>query len=635
MLYRSLVNRISLAAALFGAATAAIGDEKYTQAQDMAYGVALYDYFQGNYFDALSTLMVAGQRGSIRVHADNAELIEGGISLGFGMQQRAADLFTRQLEKADGDPESLARYRHVAWLKLAELTYRQQNWSLSTEYLQNSGAAAETPLAVNLALRGGDIATAQQRLENLDKDRVSASRRVLAQINIAAALARAQRYGEAVRYYQLASALAVASDASSEIEILRDRTHIGAGYAFALQQRYAQALEEFRRVRLHTAWADRALLGMSWAAINSGEYQTAVDALQFLRDRNSNTPAAREALVALPFSYEKLQRPKAALVAYQQAEQQYRASLSELQQLVRDVSALQFVPTQDTDIQRYGWLQLAETPSLLRDNRRYLHHILESDAFQLRLSELRDLQQLAQVIDRWQQRLPLFDQLIADRKQRRRNIVDGYNSAQYDQQVEIAQQQYRALESALTRIQDKRDFLALLRASGGTDAKTLARIEDAEARYRKLAPRGMARDTQATSLERARGILLWRASEQYHENLWQQRKTLSGLDKQIQLATARQRKVEQIAQRAPQLQQLQNKVESATPRLAKQRDAIADATATIEASIRRDVLAALNRERSQIQQYMAHSRLAIARLQDSALQAAPAAPVLETGNDDA
>ncbi|WP_323846362.1 hypothetical protein [Microbulbifer magnicolonia] len=635
MLYRNFPRTFprafSLTAALLVAAPTLAADEpekdapqKYRQAQDMSYGAALYDYFQGNYFDSLSTLLVAEQRGAIQTHRDNAALIEGGISLGFGLHQRAAELFEQQLQQSDGNSEVRARHRKIAWLKLAELNYLQGNWPLAEAQLQKSGAAQESALDLNLALRTGDYSAAVTLLQ---VEALPLEQRVLGYINLAAAVAREGELPAAVLHYRKAADLAAGQeDSSVELQVLADKAHIGAGYVYTLQQRYTEAMDEFRRVRLHTPWASRALLGLGWSAINSGDHQSAVNALQFLVNTDSDSAAAREAMVALPYSYEKLQRPGAALAAYRRAEGHYHSVLIQLELLQKDIEAVEFSPAGDATAQRYGWLQLAEAPQLMHDNQRYLQPILQSDNFQLRLSELRDLRQLAQVIENWQQKLPQLAQLIDERRLRRKSIVENYQSAQFDQQVEIAAQQYRELEESLARIQRERDALALLAAGAeeGESAEMLSLLKRAEGRYQILEDLGQARASQQKTLQRARGLLLWQASEQYHDKLWQQREQLQALDEQLKDAERQRRETDLVALRAPQLNQLRAELTAAAPELAAQQSAIFGASNLIEESIRRDVIAELGRERDQVRQYVAHSRLAIARLQDAAMQGAVA-----------
>ncbi|SHF23876.1 hypothetical protein SAMN04487965_1711 [Microbulbifer donghaiensis] len=632
MLCHPLSRAISLTAALLSAATPALAADtqeqeksekgKYRQAQDMAYGAALYEYFQGNYFNSLSTLLVAQQRDAINTHRDNAALIEGGISLGFGLRRRAAELFEQQLQFSDGDSASDARHRQVAWHKLAELNYLQGDWPAAAAQLQKSGVAEESALALNLALHNRDFSAAESLLE---AERLPLEQRVLGNINLAAALAREGYLTAATVHYREAGELAASvEDAPEEMRVLADKAHIGAGYALALREQHERAAEEFRQVRLRTPWATSALLGLGWSSINSDQYQSAIDALQFLVNQHGDSPAAREALAALPYSYEKLQRPAAALAGYRRAEGHYRSVLLQLQLLQDSLDSVQLAPAAGADAQRYGWLQLAEAPELLHDNKRYLQQILQSDKFQLRLSELRDLRQLAQVIERWQEKLPQFDQLIEARRQRRLSIEENYHSAQFDQQVDIAAQQFRELEELLARIERERDALALLVAEGDDreDAEMLSLLRRAERRYQTLAVAGRVGAPQQQTLQRARGILLWQASEQYHDRLWQQRRELEQLGKQLQDAEQQRRDTDTVARRAPQLQQLQSQIAAAAPELSAQYRAISRASGQIDASIRADVIAALNHERTQIQQYMAHTHLAIARLQDAAMQGA-------------
>jgi hypothetical protein len=634
---------LSLTAALYCAASPFVAiaatAEKFQQAQDMRYGESLYHYFQGNNFDALSVLMVAEKRNGekrngenldgIQHHADNAALIEGGISLAFGLESRAALLFEQQLQKNDSDITDkrekigLARYRALAWQKLAELNYRHQNWPLSREQLQKSGAAKQTDLALNLALRTHDLQGAQRLA---DESALPIEKRVLGQLNLAAAFAREQQFAQAITHYQNASALVqVIELASPELLILQDKAHMGAGYAYALQQEYAQAAAEFRQVRLRTAWADKALLGMGWASINSGEYQEAINALQFLITQSPLSPEVQEALVALPYSYEKLARPKAALLAYQQAENQYGAALAELHNLQQEIPTLEFSNdhkneslneslAEDEIRWRYGWLQAAEAPAPLRENLRYLRRLLQSDQFQLRLTDLRDLRQLDRVLEQWQTQVPLFNQLIDERGERRKAIVENYQSAQFDQQVDIAQQQYRNLDTALARIEQDRDGLALLQGEAG---ELLTLVTDAEKRYADLNASGKTRPQQRETLQRARAILLWQASQDYHDNLWQQRKTLRELESDLHRAATQRQQAEDIAARAPQLNNLQQRVHTADSRLHSQQRAINAAAQSIEASIKRDVLLQLQREQQRIAGYIAHTQLAIARLYDA------------------
>jgi hypothetical protein len=98
----------------------ALGKEELkTQVADLRYGVALYHYYQHDHLSALAELMVADARDGIKGHGNNPELIAGGISLAYGMQNRAETIFT-QILKDDSRPQSV---RDAAWFYLGKLYY--------------------------------------------------------------------------------------------------------------------------------------------------------------------------------------------------------------------------------------------------------------------------------------------------------------------------------------------------------------------------------------------------------------------------------------------------------------------------------------------------------------------------------
>ncbi|WP_444887452.1 hypothetical protein [Microbulbifer sp. JMSA008] len=649
MSYRPLSRIISLSVALLGASLPTYGtetevtseeippqektqseDKKYRQAQDMSYGATLYEYFQGNNFDALSTLLVAKQRDSIKVHRDSAALIEGGISLSFGLHRRAAELFELQLQTGNQDTDS--KLHQAAWLKLAELNYLQGDFSLAAKNLEKSGAIDSSTLPLNLALRSEEISTAQEFLKRAD---LPLSERLLGHINLGAALARRGELVAAAEEYRFASTLATEQDEPSEdILILADKAHIGAGYAMALSEQFSQAQAEFSQVRLHTPWATKALLGLAWSSINSEQYQEGVDALRFLLAEHQHSPAAREARVALPYAYEKQAERNKALSAYSDAATYFESTLQQLQHLQRKLSSEPLADaSQFSQSQRYGWLQLAQAAPLLRNNQHFLLPILQSDQFQLRLSELRDLQQMDRVLNDWSQKIPQLHSLIEERHQRRSGIIGQYQSAEFDQQLQIAKQHYRNLNDALAQIEGERDALTLLEATsngeGGNNSEIFEMLEilqGAEQRYQLLRSNGKGADYQGETLAKARGILLWQASEQYHHRLWQQRKTLQILESSLRDGEKQLGKTSVEVGRAPQLTQLTERLASTAAQLSGQRAAIAKTASKVEAALRRDIIAELEREQSRIHSYQAHTRLAIARLQDASMLEAASQP---------
>ncbi len=80
--------------------------DKTDAVKDLRYGAVLYEFFQENYFEALKLLNIAKAQGGIKNHGDFPELMEGGISLSYGMDNKARDIFARLLDANTEKPVS-------------------------------------------------------------------------------------------------------------------------------------------------------------------------------------------------------------------------------------------------------------------------------------------------------------------------------------------------------------------------------------------------------------------------------------------------------------------------------------------------------------------------------------------------
>ena len=117
-------------------APAQADEPKPERAQDLRYGWALYEYHQGNAFEALTQLAVAREQGGIGGHGDHPELIEGGLMLSWGMTREASRLFT-ELLGADGAGSTLSPdVRNQAWFYLGKVFYLQGDHGLASENLE-------------------------------------------------------------------------------------------------------------------------------------------------------------------------------------------------------------------------------------------------------------------------------------------------------------------------------------------------------------------------------------------------------------------------------------------------------------------------------------------------------------------
>src|SRR5262245_39003878 len=100
---------------------AVAADKNTTKPQpvrDLRYGAALFSYYSDDYLQALTELLVAQQQGGISKQGDMPALIDGSISLSYGMDRRAETIFNQVLQRNVSDDVA-----SQAWFYLGKVNF--------------------------------------------------------------------------------------------------------------------------------------------------------------------------------------------------------------------------------------------------------------------------------------------------------------------------------------------------------------------------------------------------------------------------------------------------------------------------------------------------------------------------------
>lgn len=617
-------------------------DKPKREVVDLRYGVALYHYYQQEYVPAIAELMVADARDGIQGHGQNPELIAGGISLAFGMQQHAEHLFT-QLLQDQSRPQSV---QDAAWFYLGKLQYARADWagaaasfSRVSEHFDRNLLAEMRSLEINLRIKNNDFSN----LNSKDVDSAKLAQwQPFTLYNLGAANARNGDMQSAKQYFNELSRLSFDTSNQSRAEYLalQDKAYNAMGYTHLHTKNYSAAIQEFRKVRLEGNESNQALLGYGWAAIAQEKYAEAIKPWQILQKRSLLVPAAQEALLALPFAYEKLNAPGDALREYESAEKllqqeinlvrDMRASLSaaELLQLVtsKPVSASELQALEQKNApgtltalitdDGQNWLKLGDT-SVIKTRSMYLRELFAQTQFQAAVLDLRDLAKLQKLLANWQPKLTAYGELLQQKKQWRQQQEQQLAQQNLVQEHTQMQQARAALAARIDTIKRNLDYMAL------ADAATRKRFVAVERSLNTIAR--LKADGQDTSdyenrLWMARGILVWRAAQEFPANLVTLENSLATMDAALGKINASRTKISAITATGQDLQPLMARLQQQQTLVNQQQQQLNAAVDKRAEQLRIKVDVQLAAHEQRLNRYLAQSHLAVARLYDTALR---------------
>ena len=583
-----------------------------TEVADLRYGVALYHYYQKDYFSALTELQLAEHEGGIQGHGVNPKIIEGGISLAFGMQTGAGHIFNTLL-----DENQSADTHNTAWFYLAKLAYMRGFWAqaqenldkLDPETMGRAMAAEAESIAINLLIRNNQLAEAAQRITDIPESNLHWG---ILNLNLGSALARAQRYDEAITYFEDIYKRPITT-AHPEPEValaLHDKARTAAGYAMLADENYFRAQFTFNRVQLDGLPANQALLGSGWAAFNRDKLDEALAPWQELLRRDVIFPEVQEAQLAIPYAYEKLGAVGEALLAYSNAETSYQQELERISQAREQLNSANLLDLLDLKSSANGsWLEGVEPD--INGVINYLHKLVAQNQFQAQTQRLRDLQGMKNRLDHWQQKLDNYDQLTQDRVAFRLSQRDNIEQLNYPAIMKRLYEQQWRLQNEIDRIKNQKDYLAFTEQE---QESLTERAQNALALSQQLATE--IHPEQAEKAKLMHGLLYWQQAQNYHANLYQAQSSLGTVNAEIKSMGEAYQRVRGLVNTAEDLAPIAGRIAAMQSRVAGERGQLERTMSNLSDTLVQDLLTELNSQQIRVNFFLAETRLAIARLYD-------------------
>jgi Tetratricopeptide repeat len=608
---RRLAGAATIAAA--GIAAAAHGAEPPKgPVKDPHYGDTLFHFHQEHYFSSVTGLMVSQHFNRVAQHADEAEVLRGGLLLSYGLHHEAGEIFARLIDKG-----ASPAVRDRAWFYLAKIRY-QRGFVAEAEaaigHIENSLPAdleeERVLLQANLLMARSDYAAAAAVLDNLAR---SSSAGLYARYNLGIALVRsgAPERGEAL-LDQVGKAPAV----SEELRSLRDKANLALGFA-ALQGERPEAARGFlERVRLSGMMANKALLGFGWSAAALKQPRQALIPWTELSRRDSSDSAVLESRVAVAYAYAELGALGQSLEHYNEAIAAYgreNAALDESIAAIRDGKLIDGLLERNPG-EEMGWFwNIEQLPAMPHAG--HLAQVLARHEFQEAFKNYRDLRFLAKNLQGWADKLGAFGDMLANRRQAYADRLPQVRSKAGSLGLDRLQQARDDVAVDLARVEAASDGTALADAR---QQAQLARLDAVAAAVKRLEP-----GPEATlAHERARlvaGALTWQLAQEYPARLWDARKALRIIDsgladarrREAALAEAQREEPARHERFAARIGELDQRIRALIPRVvALQREQ--------QGHVQEMAIAELTGQKERLAAYTTQARFAVAQLFDRA-----------------
>ena len=409
---RSILSHLLFLVFLTPVALGATSSKEPIVVQDPQYGEVLFYFYQEDYFPALVRLLAARKQEQLTNHADEAELLLGGMYLSYGHHLEAAEIFERLLaNNVDGD------VRDRTWFFLAKIWYQRGYLVKAREalsYIQNdlpdNLQREALMLDAQILIDAGEYDAAVAKLRNWKGRTEWAS---YAKFNIGVALVRSGRVDEAAA---LLNELGEMDPFNEELTSLRDKANLALGYALLQDGQPYAAKSPLQRVRLEGPFSNKALLGVGWADAEMDNFNRALVPWMELRGRDLLDSAVQESMLAIPYAMAKLDSISQAADHYLNAIEAFYEESNRLDSTINHIESGEFFDEfiANDPLDGTGWYwRLEELPE--GPEARYLFHLLATHEFQEGLKNYRDLSYLYRNLDTWQQNIDVYANMLETR----------------------------------------------------------------------------------------------------------------------------------------------------------------------------------------------------------------------------
>ena len=595
--------------------------------RDVYFGEALYHAFQGEWFASvarLDTELAQHHRldepvlDPLYPHLGEAEFKVGDFELGYRMHLRGGRAINAVIDGKVEEP-----VRNEAIYRLARLYFRKDQPDQALMALERVQGGVPEGVRDEAEFLRAQIFMAQGRFE--EASRILKELQGVKQLegfagyNLGISLLQQGQELEGRKSLERSGGIAGGGGAAQGI---RDKSNLVLGYRLLEANAAADAKLVLDRVRLAGPFSNRALLGSGWADASRGLYDKALVPWSILAQREVTDPAVQEALLAVPFSYGKLNLYGKAALLYGQALDSFGREIERLGSSIASVREGKFLEAlareelkQDSD-----WVvklrSLPQAPETY-----YLLELMASHEFQESLKNYLDLHSLQKKLSAWEGDLDAFEEVIAERRAYYRPLLPQIDRAfgELDSQIRLRMEQRERIEKRLQGllVAPRPDQLA-------TAGERIAR-EEIDAVERGVAAGGapgLSGGEASQRIARLRGAISFEIAARYHQRLTDAYQDLDDLNRVVDALNGQYGAFVRSRQAATHSYEgYDEAIRSQRARIASAREELAALLPRQGSVLETMALSELARRRDRLEQFQVTARFAIADSYDRANKA--------------
>ena len=633
---RVVIRKLACAVALVVTASTVIAATPHVQSpgalapvkiQDLYYGDVLFYFYQEDYFSALTRLSAAQLKNRLPHHADDADLLLGGLYLSVGQHREAGQIFSEVLNRKNVP----AAVRDRARFFLGKVWYQRGYFEKAAATLAETGKAGLTPemdaerhmLLAQTFMFLGKYPEAIQSLENW---KGPPTWQAYAQFNLGVALVRSGRLDEGTR---LLNQVGLLQRSSRELDALQDKANLAHGYALLQANRPTEARAVLERVRLQGPLSTKALLGVGWAESALGDYKEALAPWLELHGRNLLDSAVQESYLAVPYAYAKLNANRQAADAYESAIKEFAAETTRLNESITAIRGGGLIDTivKNESKSQLGWFwQLSALPDAPES--RYLFHLLAHNEFQEGLKNYRMMRYMERNLDGWAASVDAFGDMLATRRERYSGKLPEVLTRLRGVDVEELQRRRTEFESRIATAEATGD-----RATLGTprEREIWAQVEQMES---VLASAGNDADLDDAreKVRLIKGVTYWQMDDGFKARAWAARKNLREVAQALRETEKRWSLVQEAKTAVPDRNgEFGERITMLGPRIEATRDRLTTLEGAQARYLADIAIGELESQKERIGTYMLQARYSLATIYDRAADeqqkgAVPVAP---------